>query len=138
MGGKGVSRFSVSAPSDLVDEFNATIRRMKFDRSKAVQTAMRNFLTEWKWTREAKGMMTGGVVVVYDHEARGVEEALTDIQHHNKGIISSTMHIHLDDRYCLEMIAVRGEVKAVQNLAQELVRRRGVKQTKLALVALPT
>ncbi len=138
MGGKGVSRFSVSAPSDLVDEFNATIRRMKFDRSKAVQTAMRNFLTEWKWTREAKGMMTGGVVVVYDHEARGVEEALTDIQHHNQGIISSTMHIHLDDRYCLEMIAVRGEVKAVQNLAQELVRRRGVKQTKLALVALPT
>jgi len=133
-----VSRFSVSAPSDLVEEFNATIRRMEFDRSKAVQTAMRNFLTEWKWTREAKGTMTGGIVVVYDHEVRGIEEALTDVQHHNQSIISSTMHIHLDDRYCLEMIAVRGEVKAVQNLAQELVRRRGVKQTKLALVALPT
>jgi len=133
-----VSRFSVSAPSDLVEEFNATIRRMKFDRSKAVQTAMRNFLSEWKWTRENKGIMTGGIVTVYDHEVRGIEEALTDIQHHNQTIISSTMHIHLDDRNCLEMIAVRGEVKAVQNLAQELVRQRGVKQTKLALVALPT
>ena len=133
-----MSRFSVSAPSDLVEEFNATIRRMKFDRSKAVQTAMRNFLSEWKWTRENKGIMTGGIVTVYDHEVRGIEEALTDIQHHNQTIISSTMHIHLDDRNCLEMIAVRGEVKAVQNLAQELVRQRGVKQTKLALVALPT
>jgi len=111
---------------------------MKFDRSKAVQTAMRNFLSEWKWTRENKGIMTGGIVTVYDHEVRGIEEALTDIQHHNQTIISSTMHIHLDDRNCLEMIAVRGEVKAVQNLAQELVRQRGVKQTKLALVALPT
>ena len=138
MGRRGVSRFSVSAPSDLVEEFNATIRRMKFDRSKAVQTAMRNFLSEWKWTRENKGIMTGGIVTVYDHEVRGIEEALTDIQHHNQTIISSTMHIHLDDRNCLEMIAVRGEVKAVQNLAQELVRQRGVKQTKLALVALPT
>jgi len=138
LGRRGVSRFSVSAPSDLVEEFNATIRRMKFDRSKAVQTAMRNFLSEWKWTRENKGIMTGGIVTVYDHEVRGIEEALTDIQHHNQTIISSTMHIHLDDRNCLEMIAVRGEVKAVQNLAQELVRQRGVKQTKLALVALPT
>jgi len=138
LGRRGVSRFSVSAPSDLVEEFNATIRRMKFDRSKAVQTAMRSFLSEWKWTRETKGIMTGGIVIVYDHEVRGVEEALTDIQHHNQTIISSTMHIHLDDRNCLEMIAVRGELKAVQNLAQELVRQRGVKQTKLALVALPT
>jgi len=138
LGRRGVSRFSVSAPSDLVEEFNATIRRMKFDRSKAVQTAMRNFLSEWKWTRENKGIMTGGIVTVYDHEVRGIEEALTDIQHHNQTIISSTMHIHLDDRNCLEMIAVRGELKAVQNLAQELVRQRGVKQTKLALVALPT
>lgn len=75
--------------------------------------------------------------MVYDHEVRGVEEALTDIQHHNQNIINSSMHIHLDDRYCLEMIAVRGEVRAAQHLAQELMRQRGVKQTKLALVALP-
>jgi CopG family nickel-responsive transcriptional regulator len=47
------------------------------------------------------------------------------------------MHIHLDDRHCLEMIAVKGEVKEVQKLAKELTRQRGVKQTKLALVALP-
>jgi CopG family nickel-responsive transcriptional regulator len=134
---KGVSRFSVSAPSDLVEEFNSTIEQMRFDRSKAVQNAMRNFLTEWRWTRETKGMMIGGIVVVYDHEVRGVEEALTDIQHHNQNIINSSMHIHLDDRYCLEMIAVRGEVRAAQHLAQELMRQRGVKQTKLALVALP-
>jgi CopG family nickel-responsive transcriptional regulator len=98
---------------------------------------MRNLLSEWRWTREAKGIMTGAIVVIYDHETRGVEEALTNTQHHNQDIISSTMHIHLDDRHCLEMIAVKGEVKDVQDLAKELTRQRGVKQTKLALVALP-
>jgi CopG family nickel-responsive transcriptional regulator len=98
---------------------------------------MRNLLSEWRWTREAKGIMTGAIVVIYDHETRGVEEALTHTQHHNQDIISSTMHIHLDDRHCLEMIAVKGEVKDVQDLAKELTRQRGVKQTKLALVALP-
>ena len=137
LGNKGVSRFSVSAPSDLVQEFNAAIRDVGYSRSEAIQTAMRNLLSEWKWTREAKGIMTGAIVVIYDHEARGVEEALTNTQHHNQDIISSTMHIHLDDRHCLEMIAVKGEVQTVQDLTKELTRQRGVKQTKLALVALP-
>jgi CopG family nickel-responsive transcriptional regulator len=98
---------------------------------------MRNLLSDWKWTNDAKGIMTGGIIVVYDHEIRGIEETLTSTQHHNQNIISSTMHIHLDDRHCLEMIAVKGEVKEVQNLAQQLTRQRGVKQIKLALVALP-
>lgn len=137
LGNKGVSRFSVSAPSDLLQEFNSAISDIGYSRSEAVQTAMRNLLTEWRWTREAKGIMTGAIVVIYDHEARGVEEALTNTQHHNQKIISSTMHIHLDDRHCLEMIAVKGEVKDVQDLTKELTRQRGVKQTKLALVALP-
>jgi CopG family nickel-responsive transcriptional regulator len=134
---KGVSRFSVSAPSDLLQEFNSAISDVGYSRSEAVQTAMRNLLSEWRWVREAKGIMTGAIVVIYDHEARGVEEGLTNTQHHNQDIISSTMHIHLDDRHCLEMVAVKGEVKEVQKLAKELTRQRGVKQTKLALVALP-
>lgn len=132
-----VSRFSVSAPLNLVQEFNAAIRNVGYSRSEAVQTAMRNLLSDWKWTNDAKGIMTGGIIVVYDHEVRGIEETLTSTQHHNQNIISSTMHIHLDDRHCLEMIAVKGEVKEVQNLAQQLTRQRGVKQIKLALVALP-
>ena len=137
MGNKGVSRFSVSAPSDLVQEFNSAIRDVGYSRSEAVQTAMRNLLGEFRWTREAKGIMTGAIVVIYDHEARGIEEGLTNTQHHNQDIISSTMHIHLDDRHCLEMIAVKGEVKDIQDLTKELTRQRGVKQTKLALVTLP-
>lgn len=135
---KRVSRFTVSAPSNLVEEFNATIRRIGFDRSKAVQTAMRNLLTEWKWTRETKSIMTGGIVTIYDHEVQGVEEALTHVQHHSQRIISSTMHIHLDERNCLQIVAVKGEAKAIQNLVEGLMNKRGVKQIKLAVIALPT
>lgn len=138
MKGAGVSRFSVSAPPELVEEFNATIKRMGFDRSKAVQAAMRNFLTEWKWTREARGVVTGGIVAIYDHKVRGIEEGLRSIQHSSQRIISSTMHIHLDERHCLEIVAVKGEAKAIQNLAQSLMGKRGMRQIKLALVAIPT
>ena len=135
---EGVSRFSVSAPSGLVDEFNAAIRRMGYDRSKAVQLAIRKLLSEWRWMHEAKGRMTGGIVAIYDHRVRGVEDGLTEIQHHNEKIISSSMHIHLDEHHCLEIIAVEGDVKAIQNLAERLAKLRGVGQTSLAIVVAPT
>ena len=111
---------------------------MGYTRSKAIQTAMSNFISEWKWVHEVEGLMTGGLVAIYDHRIRGLEEGLTDIQHSSQETIQSTMHIHLDERHCLQIIAVKGEAKNIQRLAEELLKKRGVKQVKLAAIALPT
>lgn len=134
MAGKGVSRFGVSVPPELLKEFDETIARMGYDRSKAIQLAMRNFLAEYVWKYEEKGVAAGTVTIIYDHEVKGLEESLTDIQHLCRNIISSTMHIHLDERNCLLVIAVKGEIKEIQNLAKELMSKRGIKQLKLATV----
>jgi len=136
MARKGVLRFSVSVPPELLTEFNEAIARMGYDRSKAVQVAMRNFLTEYKWTYEEKGVATGTITIIYDHEVKGLEESLTDTQHLYGNIINSTMHIHLDEGNCLLVIAFKGEVKTIQNLAKELMSKRGVKQLKLATLIL--
>jgi len=131
---KGVTRFGVSVPPELLKEFDQTIERMGYDRSKAIQLAMRNFLTEYMWKYEGEGVAAGTMTIIYDHEVRGLEESLTDIQHFCRNIISSTTHIHLDEKNCLLVIAVKGEVKAIRNLAEELMSKRGVKQLKLATV----
>jgi len=134
MAGKGVSRFGVSAPPELLAEFDETIARMGYDRSKALQLAMRNFLTEYKWEYKEKGVVAGTVTIIYDHDVKGLEESLTDTQHLNRNIINSTLHIHLNERNCLLVIAVKGKVKAIQDLAKELMRKRGIKQLKLITV----
>jgi CopG family nickel-responsive transcriptional regulator len=72
--------------------------------------------------------------VIYDHETTGLEENLTDIQHHSSDIIVSTMHIHLDERNCLLVIAIKGEAKKIQDLAKDLTTQRGIKQLKLVTV----
>jgi len=133
--GKGVSRFGVSMPSELLKEFDETVARMGYDRSKAIQLAMRNFLTEYKWTRE-EGVVVGSLTIIYNHETRGLEETLTDIQHEYRDLISSTTHVHLDERNCLEILAVKGEVKSIQSLAKRLMAERGVKQLKFATLML--
>ena len=134
MARKGVSRFSVSVPPELRTEFDETIARMGYDRSKAIQLAMRNFLTEYMWKYEEEGVAAGTVTIIYDHEVKGLEESLTFVQHLRRNIISSTMHVHLDERNCLSVIAVKGEIKTIQNLAKELMSKRGIKQLKLATV----
>jgi len=134
MSERGVSRVSVSVPPDLLVEFDEVTRRMGYDRSKAIQTAMRNFVAEYKWAHEVRAAGAGALVMVYDHEIRDLEKALTDVQHRYEETIGSSMHIHLDERNCLEIIAVKGSVKEIRDLSQELMTKRGVKQVKLAMV----
>jgi CopG family nickel-responsive transcriptional regulator len=131
---RGVSRFSVSVSPDLLNDFDEMIKRRGYDRSKAIQIAMRNMLTEDMWKYEEKGVAAGTITLIYDHETTGLEENLTDIQHHSRDIIVSTMHIHLDEHNCLLVIAIKGEVKNIQNLAKELTTQRGIKQLKLVTV----
>lgn len=134
MVGRGVSRFGVSVPVELLEEFDETISQMGYDRSKAIQLTMRNFLTEYTWKYKEEGLAAGTVTIIYDHDVKGLEENLTDTQHLYRDIITSAMHVHLDEKRCLLVIAVKGEVKALQNLAKELMSKRGIKQLKLATV----
>jgi CopG family nickel-responsive transcriptional regulator len=132
--GRGVSRFGVSVPFELLEEFDEAISCMGYDRSKAIQLAMRNFLTEYTWESKGESFAAGTLTIIYDHETRGLEENLTDTQHLHRDIITSAMHVHLDERRCLSVIAVKGEVKAIQNLAKELMSKRGIEQLKLVTV----
>lgn len=133
---KGVLRFSVSVPPQLLLEFDKAIACLGYDRSKAIQLAMRNFLTEYKWETEKKGVVAGTVTIIYDHEVKGLEETLTDVQHSYREIIGSTMHIHLDKRMCLLVIAVKGEIEKIQEFSKEVMNKRGVKQLKLVTVTI--
>lgn len=95
---------------------------------------MQSFVTEAKWICEKQGQGIGAIVMVYDHEVKGLEEELTDVQHQFEATIRSSMHVHLDDKHCLEIIAIKGKASDVRDLAQELKTKRGVKELKLALV----
>ena len=135
MSKKGVSRFSVSIPPSLLDRFDKTIRDIGYeDRSKAIHASMRNFITDYEWMHKTEGAGIGTIVILYDHKARGLENTLTDIQHHYEEIIRSSMHIHIDENNCLEIIAVKGENKRIKTLSQKLTTKKGVKQLKLTII----
>jgi CopG family nickel-responsive transcriptional regulator len=131
-----IVRVGVTFPPELLKELDETIDIMGYDsRSKAIQDSVRSFVAEHKWLREQKGTKVGVLVMVYDHEVKGLETTLTNTQHKHSHVICSSMHVHLSERECLETIAVKGDVDEIKNLAQELTTKRGVKQVKLTIVS---
>ena len=131
-----IVRVGVTFPPDLLRELDEALDGMGYEsRSKAIQDSVRALVGEHNWLQEQKGARVGVLVMLYDHEARGLDEALTGAQHEHASVIYSSMHVHLSERDCLEAIAVKGEAQEIKRLAEELKTKRGVKQVKLSMVA---
>jgi len=131
-----VTRFSVSLPPPLVEKLDKTWRSMRYEnRSKAIHDAVRSFITEFEWMQKDSGRITGAVLVLYYLDKPGLLDEITKAQHKFKNAISSTLHVHLEDNKCLEIIAVEGSVQEIRSLAQSLMTKRGVKQVKVAAIA---
>ena len=132
-----VARFSVSLPSTLVEEVDKAWRSMGYEsRSKAIHDALRSFITEFEWMRRKAGQVTGAMLVIHYLDKPGLLDEVTGIQHKYERVIPSAMHIHLEENKCLEIIAVKGSTQEVKNLAQDLMKKKGVKQVKVAFMAL--
>jgi CopG family nickel-responsive transcriptional regulator len=104
-------------------------------RSKAIQNAVEYLIVKNRWLSEQKGEKTGVLILVYDHDTRGLEEYLTDTEHQYSSIICSTTHVHLTKRECLEVMVVKGDGPKIRELANKLHIRKGVRQAELAVVA---
>jgi CopG family nickel-responsive transcriptional regulator len=133
-----ITRVGVTFPPDLLKDFDVIIEKMGYEsRSKAIQDAVRHFVSERKWLQEeANTQQTGVLLMVYEHDVRGLESDLTEVQHHHSELITSTLHIHISDEDCLEAIAVKGKASEIRHLSDELATKRGVKILKTVIVSL--
>jgi CopG family nickel-responsive transcriptional regulator len=133
----GIVRVGVTFPPDLLAELDEVIDKMGYEsRSKAIQDAVQLFVAEKKWLREEKANQTGILLMVYDHEVTGLEGELTEVQHDHSKVISSSMHIHIGERDCLEAIAVKGKAEEIRKLSNELTTKKGVKILKTMMVSI--
>jgi CopG family nickel-responsive transcriptional regulator len=130
-----ITRFGVTFPPELLKDFDEIIGKMGYEsRSKALQDAVRLFVAEKKWIQQDESIeQTGIILMIYDHDTRGLEANLTESQHHHKSLVTSTMHIHISESDCLEAIAVKGKASEIRQLSNDLAKRRGVKIIKTVM-----
>ena len=130
--GSDLVRFSIAMPEDLLMSFDALVARrgVTSNRSETIRDLVRDALVDAEWDTPGQEIV-GTLTLVYDHHASNLTEKLDDVQHHNHELVIASMHVHLDERNCLEVITLRGENDRIRALADSLLGIKGVKHGRL-------
>ncbi len=132
---EGVTRIGVSLEPELLKEFDSSISKKGYvSRSEAIRDLVRDSLAESEWKNDEE-YMTGVIVMVYDHSISNVGEKLTEIQHQHIGHVNTTIHVHLDEDLCMEILIAEGKLGSLKRLASEITSLKGVLRGRLTMVA---
>ncbi len=126
-----VSRFGVSLEQDLLQVFDRNIVDAGYaNRSEAIRDLIRDHLIQQR-TNQSQEEIVGVVTLLYDHRTHRLGDLLADMQHRAEVRINASLHVHLDEHKCLEVIVIRGESQKVHGVAGRLIATKGVENGKL-------
>jgi CopG family nickel-responsive transcriptional regulator len=130
-----IERIGVSLEKGLLSKFDKlTAKKGYQSRSEAIRNLIRQQLSDERLA-DPKAKAVAVVFVMYDHHSVKLMEKLTDLQHFHLLQTISSMHIHLDERDCLEVIVLKGKVVEINKMAENILSRKGIKLGKINLVA---
>ena len=121
-----VTRIGVSIEPDLLDKFDQLIGQKGYvTRSEAFRDLIRDALTQ-SFIKKDDMQVCGTITLLYNHHKGDAQDRLTDIQHENHELISSSIHVHLDEERCLEVLIVTGTAAEIRMLSEKLDSVKGV------------
>lgn len=131
---KNLERIGVSLEKGLLGDFDKLIEKQGYQsRSEALRDLIRQQLSR-QTIENPETYAVGAIVLVYDHHATKVMQKLTSLQHNHLLETISSMHVHMDSHYCMEIIVLKGKVGDIKRMGDEIVSIKGVKLGKVNLV----
>ena len=131
-----VAVISVSVPEKLLERVENSIRKQGFaNRSEIVRQALRAFIMESRSLRELEGEIAASITIIYEREA--TKGQISEIQHSFGDIISTFLHAHIDEDYCLEVIVVKGEADNIRKLVHAFRTIEQISQIKVSILKTP-
>jgi CopG family nickel-responsive transcriptional regulator len=131
-----LERITVAIEKSLLGRFDRWLsRRGLSNRSEAVRDLIRSRLVEDEQSAGG-GEAVASLTLIYDHAQRELSDRLIDAGHRHQARVLSTMHVHLDERLCLEVLALRGAAAELRHFADHLLGLKGVKHGQLVISSL--
>jgi CopG family nickel-responsive transcriptional regulator len=128
-----LERVSLAIEKSLLRRFDRLLERRGLgNRSEAMRDLIRRRLVEEE-ALAGRGEVVASLTLVYDHEQRELSDRLVATGHHHHARVLSAMHVHLDERMCLEVMALRGTPGELRHFADHLIGLKGVKHGQLVL-----
>ena len=117
-----MQRITLSVDDELAAALDRRMKRKRYtSRSEALRDILREAeARETAEARDEQAYCVATLAYVYDHETRDLGRRLTRNQHKHHDLQVATLHVHLDHESCLEVSVLRGQVRSVRALADEL------------------
>ncbi len=127
-----IKRFGVSLEEGTLNDLDKMVVNSKFsNRSQAIGFLVKKNLVEDKW--DSDQMVTGAIVITYDHHIRELHAKVNRLQHEYHCLILSGQHIHIDDHSCIEVIAVKGNAGKILKLSGKFKAIKGINHSGLVM-----
>ena len=125
---------SLSIPDALLKQVDATITERGFaSRSEITRQALRLFLKEDIQIEKLEGEIVATATIIYKEKAD--RKRLLDAQHVYSGLVSTFLHAHIHEGYCLEVIILKGQAKTIRKFTNTLRTNEQITKLNITILA---
>ena len=127
---------SVSVPEKLLERVESFSKEQGFsNRSEIIRQALRTYISESKNINELSGEIAASITIIYEREA--TKGQISEIHQSFGDIISTFLHAHIDEDYCLEVIVVKGEAETIRKFVDAFRTNEQISQIKVSIMKTP-
>jgi CopG family nickel-responsive transcriptional regulator len=125
---------SLSIPEVLLEQMDSAIAERGFaSRSEITRQALRLFLKDDIQIENAEGEIVATATIIYREKAD--RQRLMDAQHVYSGLVSTFLHTHLQEGYCLEVIILKGQARTIKKFTDTLRANEQITQINITILA---
>jgi CopG family nickel-responsive transcriptional regulator len=121
-------------PEVLLEQVDETIKQRGFaSRSEIIRQALRLFLKEDLKIENLEGEIAATITIIYREKAD--RKRLLDAQHVYSGLVSTFLHAHVHEGFCLEVIILKGQARTIRKFLDDLRANEQINQINVAVLA---
>jgi CopG family nickel-responsive transcriptional regulator len=124
---------SLSMPASLIDKIDQKIAETGFaSRSEIARQALRLYLSEDIKIGDVDGEAAATITLIYRENSD--RRKLLETQHLYSGLVSTFLHAHIQEGYCLEVIILKGQAFLIKKLLDRLKGNEDIMQMKVSIL----
>lgn len=127
-----LKRFGVSIEAELLARFDQLNEGIYNNRSEAIRDLIRDKLIT-KEKENSQENVVGTITLVYNFKQPGLTDKMYQLQHDYHCLFKTNLHLHLNHKFCLEVIVVEGLQNKLTKISERLIALKGVKHGKLTV-----
>lgn len=129
-----IERIGVSLEKNLLADFDKLITQKGYqNRSEAIRDLIHQQLNDIRLSNP-KALAIASVCIVYNHHLTKLMEKLTGLQHSHLLQAICSMHVHISQEDCMEIIVLRGPVGEINKVAENILSQKGVRLGKINFI----